>query len=158
MVLSCSLIPAFIMPSIDYSGYNVRTIRYTVIALLWYYYSTSAGSQFAVLNPSYMLPMLPFTAPMLIFAVAVVRYCQTKISLFRLIGAAFLSIALPLFMMIIGTFVFLSMGIVAYTGPVPIHLVIGAVVIKYSRIIPVSPWDDEEEIPWWEKKENLMTV
>ncbi|MHA1771770.1 MAG: hypothetical protein ACTSYL_07555 [Candidatus Thorarchaeota archaeon] len=153
MFLACAFTPALVMPAYSYYGGGGTSINYMVYALLWSYIPDywQQVSKFTFLDPTSMVISFPFTLPMLIFAYGVVRYTQNRISLARLIGSAILSILVPL-LITISYFIFvISNGGLGYVGPVPIHLLIGVLIIKKVKQPEVTPWEGVKESHWWEE-------
>ncbi|MCF2136876.1 MAG: hypothetical protein K9W43_06480 [Candidatus Thorarchaeota archaeon] len=144
--------PAIVLPTSAYGG-GTTSIQFIMFALLWTYNSNpwTSDAKFQFLNPSYMITSFPFTLPMLIFAYGVVRYIQNRISFAKFIGSAILSIIIPLITAVIYFIIVMTTGGIGYAGPVPIHIIIGLLLVKKGKQPEITPWDGEEESPWWEE-------
>ncbi len=155
MVLTSVVAPVMVYPFTSWTYDGVQVEHYQVYAMVWYYGAIYGGyGEYSVgirlFDPLMMISTTPVTLPVLLFALAVVRYCQGRWHTAKLLAMGVVSIIIPLMAGISYMVYFATVSSFAYAGPVPIHFIVGAVLIKIARTRPVAPWEDSAETePWW---------
>ncbi len=143
---------------------EVKWVDMIYVFVLWIYYPPSGndhprifgveGYGWHVLNPMIMINTFFFWFLPILFALQVVRYCVGKLSKRMCFGYGVLSIMPGLVMGLLGYTSIVQAGVLAYSGPIPIALIVGIILMRYR-----GPWKDEyktpwkEEEAWWEEKQ-----
>lgn len=128
------LAPQFTTLTWNYRGELLVQVGVVTFAFLW-----SIGPPndpfypgFRILDPRAVMSGIHITGLHFLFAIAVIRYCGSKGSWRTAVILGFLSIAWPLFWGILAMIHCFSKGIVAYSGPIPISLIVGLILMHYA--------------------------
>lgn len=104
------------------------------------------------LNPDVTFSNTAMTSLSILFGIAVIYYCRNRISRKIVNITAILGILLPLFTGFTIMISCLYIGIVVYSGPIPIQLVIGLAITHYTSLRQDELWmTTESKDKWWEK-------
>ncbi|MFW9919648.1 MAG: hypothetical protein ACFFED_08615 [Candidatus Thorarchaeota archaeon] len=169
MLVVTLIIPAAIIPGGGHYSGNEIVRGAAIVALLWicrlsyWMIDSSTGiliEGMDIVNPIFMLSAFIISIFNILFAIQVVRFCQSKSSK----GIAFVLGILSLIFPVVFNppwayeyvLDFLRAGLPIYYGPIPIQLIIGLLIMRYAGPWKVTePWNEEKESQenWWSKED-----
>ncbi len=123
-------------------GANLDLVGTSIFGLFLSVDPNSIFSGLHILNPLLMMWAPIFGGFNILFAVQVVRYTKGKSSLRKTIVASLLTLAIPLYQIIIFVPYMLSLGYLRIIGPIPIQLIVGLILVRRYGSKPLtSPWE-----------------
>lgn len=155
MIITTAISPIACMPATYSSGNSPAVAEYMLfantwtLAPQWFYYSP--GFSFLILD--WQLSILIITGWSLLFTYGIIRYVEGKITHRRAHFYGFLSVLPVIIIGLIHMSQLLSSNIIAYSGSIPIQLLVGLIIIRYMKS---NNEDENESITsrshWWDSE------
>ncbi|MGD2072358.1 MAG: hypothetical protein PVG65_02590 [Candidatus Thorarchaeota archaeon] len=136
-----------------------------IVAVLWTFFPVSGnwnpmgfgvqGYGFFFLNPIVIYNTFPIWFLSIMFAIQVVRYRTGNALKRKTLQLGILSIIPPSILGFIGYIGIVQAGLLIYSGPIPIQLIVGYVLMRYSDKWKADLLFEKDDVPsWWEEEKT----
>ncbi|TFG11907.1 hypothetical protein EU537_10990 [Candidatus Thorarchaeota archaeon] len=141
----------------------------TIMAILWVLFPShwgpntgafgSRGGGLQLLDPVIIINTLPLWIMNMLFAIQVIRFRQGDASKKSAIACAILTLVFPLLSALTGwsyVIEYISFtGNFVYIGPIPVQLIAGLVLVRFSENWHVTtPWKEVKAEEWWNEEHS----